>query len=210
LASTFAAYGYYIIYGQTESFLQVIHAYFGTTFTEWCWVFLDGFWSILMAFSLPLARAAKKLSPTRPTASLLGPRTMATVCGILAINFIFLVIALGVLFNADWFQCRKWNSDDVSDVRTQGDNYETTVLFLVGGFQYVNSAIALNFGYAWRENFWKNYVFVFFSVSFTVMLFVATLYPSTFSCIWRVNCDNEVRPVQLHSPQHCLHHKPHE
>jgi magnesium-transporting ATPase (P-type) len=192
LASAFAAYSYYIIYGQVESLLQTINAYFAITFTEWCWVFLDGVWSIIMAFTLPLAKAAKTLSPNRPTASLLGPRTMFSVCGMLAWNFLFLVIALIVLFHEDWFQCRKWNSDDVSNVRTIGDNYETTVLFLVGGYQYIASAIALNFGYTWREAWIRNYVFVFFALLFTVFQIVATLYPSAFSCIWRVNCDNEV------------------
>lgn len=68
-----------------------------------------------MAFSLPLAKAAKKLSTKRPTASLLGPHTLASACGILAINFIFLVIALAALWSQDWFQCRKWDSTDVSN-----------------------------------------------------------------------------------------------
>lgn len=192
LASAFAAYSYYIIYGQVESILQVMNAYFATTFTEWCWVFLDGVWSILMAFSLPLAKAAKKLSPTRPTASLLGPRTMFSVCGMLVCNFLFIVIGLAVLWNQDWFPCRQWSSDDVSAVKYIGDNYETTVLFLIGGYQYIASAIALNFGYTWRENWFKNYIFVFFAVLFSVMQFVATIYPSEFSCIWRLNCENEV------------------
>mgnify|MGYP005850788941 CR=1 FL=1 len=193
LSSAFAAYTYYIIYGQVESYLQVMNAYFAITFTEWCWVFLDGIWSTLMAFSLPLAQSAKKLSSHRPTASLLGPRTMLSVCGMLAWNFLFLVIALGVLWNEDWFQCRKWDSEDVSDVKSIGDNYETTILFMVGGFQYICSAIALNFGYSWRGNYWKNYIFVFLSTTFLIMHFIVALHPSEFSCIWRVNCENEVR-----------------
>jgi cation-transporting ATPase 13A3/4/5 len=123
LASAFAAYKYYIIYGQVESYLQAINAYLSTTFTEWCWVFLDGFWSITMAFSLPLSKAASRLSPVRPTASLLGTHTLFSACGILAWNFLFLVIALLTLFSQDWFQCRKWNSEDVSNILTIGDNY---------------------------------------------------------------------------------------
>jgi hypothetical protein len=146
-----------------------------------------------MAFSLPLARAAKVLSSTRPTSSLLGPMTMFSVCGMLAWNFIFLVISFAVLWNEDWFQCRKWGSTDVSDISSIGDNYETTLLYTVGGFQYISSAVALNFGYSWREHFLKNYVFVFLAVLFTTMHFIAVLYPSSFSCIWRMNCENEVR-----------------
>jgi cation-transporting ATPase 13A3/4/5 len=192
LASAFAVYSYYIIYGQIESYLQTINAYMAITFTEWIWVFMDGIWSTLLAFSLPLARAAKKLSPTRPTASLLGARTLSSVCGMLAWNFLFLTIGLLVLFNADWFQCREWNSDEVSDVRAIVDNYEASVLFVVGGWQYIATAIALNFGYTWREHWIRNFVFVNLALFYTLLHIFVTTYPSSVSCIFRVNCDNEV------------------
>ncbi|KAL7471342.1 hypothetical protein ACHAXS_011637 [Conticribra weissflogii] len=150
LASALAAYKYMIMYGQVESFNQVVNAYLSITFTEWCWVFMDGIWTITMAFSLPLAEAAKKLASKRPTASLLGPHTLMSACGILATNFLFLVIALLALWGQDWFQCRKWDSEDVSDVTTIGDNYETSVIFIVTGYQYISSAAAYNFGYTFR------------------------------------------------------------
>jgi magnesium-transporting ATPase (P-type) len=192
LASAFASYKYYIIYGQIESFLQVLNAYFAITFTEWCWVFLDGFWSISMAFSLPLSRAAKKLGQGSPTSSLLSLQTLFSVCGILTINFFFLVMALLILFSQDWFSCRKWNSNDVSNVLTIGDNYEASVLFIIGGYQYIASAFALNFGYTYRQSWWKNYIFVGFVLVWTLFVFIMTIHPSRFSCIWRVNCSNEV------------------
>lgn len=190
LSSALAAYSYYILYGQTESILQTINAYLSITFTEWCWVFLDGIWSITMAFSLPLAKSAARLTPRRPTDSLLGPETLSSVCGILAWNFVYLVIALLALWNQDWFQCRKWNSNDVSNVLTIGDNYETSVIFIVGGFQYISSAMVLNFGYTFRQAWCRNYVFVVLSVTWTLFVFVMTIHPSPFSCIFRVNCDN--------------------
>jgi magnesium-transporting ATPase (P-type) len=194
LASTLAAYSFYMIYGQTETYLQTITAYFAITFSEWNWVFLDGVWSISLAFSIPLARAAKKLSPRWPTTSLLSTETLVSICGILSWNFLFLIGALAALWNQDWFQCRKWNADDVSNVRSIGDNYEASVLFVVGGFQYVLSAMALNFGYSFRQNWWKNRVFVFLSLTWCCFVFVMTVHPSSFSCIFRVNCSNEVRP----------------
>jgi len=159
--SAFASYKFMIMYGQIETILQVVNAYFSITFSDWNWIFLDGIWTISMAFTLPLAYAAKKLGPERPTTSLLGQHTMFSVLGCLGINFLFIVIGLvalnqqscKLLQNArirlqaakrsnSWpivhtsvYQCRKWNSLDVSNVNTIGDNYESTVLFLVGGFQ---------------------------------------------------------------------------
>jgi magnesium-transporting ATPase (P-type) len=107
LASALASYKYMVMYGQIEAINQIVNAYFLITFADWCWVFMDGIWTITLAFSLPLARAAKTLSRTRPTASLLGWQTLSSFLGILALNFIFTVIALYYLWQQDWFQCRK-------------------------------------------------------------------------------------------------------
>jgi predicted P-type ATPase len=199
LASALSVYSFFIVYGQTVSLLQIINAYLAITFTDWCWVFLDGIWPITLAFSLPQSKAAKVLTPRRPTSSLLGEETMFSVCGILAWNFLYLTIALLALWNQEWFQCRKWGSIDVSNIETIGDNYESSVIFIMGGFQYIASAMAMNFGYTFREGWFKNYIFVFFSFTWLLFQFIMTIYPSSFSCIWRVNCDNSVRFLVVES-----------
>jgi cation-transporting ATPase 13A3/4/5 len=191
LASAFASYKFMIMYGQVGTINQLINAYFQVTFAEWCWVFLDGVWPITLAFALPLARAAKKLSLTRPTASLLGPATMFSACGVLAINFIFIVIALFTLFGQSWFQCRKWGSTDVSNTSVIGDNYESETIFLVTGFQYISSAIVFNFGYEWRQAWIRNYIFAGLVFAYTFMQLWITLVPGKLSCFWRVNCNND-------------------
>ncbi|KAL7521821.1 hypothetical protein ACHAWX_006509 [Stephanocyclus meneghinianus] len=203
LASAFASYKYMIMYGQVESINQVVNAYFSISFSEWCWVFMDGIWPITMAFSLPLSKAAKALSPKRPTASIIGPHTLSSACGVLAINFLFLVIGLAFLWNQDWFQCRMWDSNDVSNVNTIGDNYETAVIFVITGYQYISSAAAYNFGYTYRASWFKNYIFVFFFLVWTAVQFSATMTANKFSCIWRLNCtnDNATRFVVYPDPQ---------
>jgi cation-transporting ATPase 13A3/4/5 len=191
LASAIASYKYMIMYGQVESINQFANAYFSITFHEWCWVFMDGVWMMTMAFSLPLARAESRLSPKRPTASLLGYNTMGSALGVLFFNFIFTCIALGLLTSRDWYSCRKWDGTDISNITLIGDNYEASVIFIVTGYQYISSAMAFNFGFTFRMAWWKNYIFVVLCVSYTVVHFVATLYPSKLSCLWRLNCTNE-------------------
>lgn len=119
------------------------------------------------------------------------------------INFIFLIIALCSLWNQDWFQCRKWDSKDVSNNIVIGDNYETSVIFIVTGYQYISSAAAFNFGYSFRAHWFRNYIFVGFFSLWTACLFAATLTNSKFSCIWRLNCDNDhvVRWVTSTEPE---------
>jgi magnesium-transporting ATPase (P-type) len=172
------------------------------TFTEWCWVFMDGIWTITLGFSLPLANPAAKLSETRPTASVLGPWTMSSALGVLAIHFTFTVIALATLWNQDWFQCRKWDDNDVSDVTVIGDNYESEVIFLVTGFQYISTAIVYNFGYEFRQVWYRNITFMFLAALYTFMQFYITMVPGELSCIWRVNCLNEntVKSVTSREP----------
>ncbi|RYH30767.1 HAD family hydrolase [archaeon] len=206
LASAFASYKFMIMYGQIETINQMVCAWFAVTFSEWCWVFMDGFWVISMAFSLPFADVADKLAPTRPTSSILGPHTLASVLGMLLINFLFIVLALGVLYEQDWYKCRKWDSISIADVTAIGDNYESSVVFLVSGYQYITSAIAYNFGYTYRAGWFKNWRFIFFVVAWTIIHFTVILYPSSLSCFFRVNCTNdnvlrgatsdEVTPIQ--------------
>jgi magnesium-transporting ATPase (P-type) len=152
---------------------------------------MDGIWTVSIACTLPLSRAAAKLAKSRPTASVLSPQTIASVVGILAINFLFLVGALFYLNDQDWYQCRKWGSTDVSNVLVIGDNYETEVLFLVGGFQYIHAGAAFNFGYEFRQAWCRNYFLTALIVGYTTMHLYVMFNPGELSCLWRVNCVNE-------------------
>jgi len=191
LASAFSSYKYMIVYGQVETLSQVINAYFRITFADWNWTFMDGIWLISLAFALSLAEPAARLSPKRPTSSLLGPQTLSSVLGILFLNYFFTMLAIAALFGADWFSCRQWEFTDISNVLTIGDNYESEVIFLVTGYQYISSAIAFNFGYTYRAGWFRNYWFVFFALLWTTIHFIVTLVPSELSCLFRVNCSNE-------------------
>jgi cation-transporting ATPase 13A3/4/5 len=78
-----------------------------------------------------------------------------------------------------------------------GDNYESEVVFLVNGCQYIFSAMAFNFGYEWRQAWLRNYVFAGLVVAFIAMQFYITLVPGRLSCFWRVNCVNDDVAVSL-------------
>lgn len=72
----------------------------------------------------------------------------------------------------------------------------------MGGYQYVSSAMAFNFGYEFRRGWFHNRVFVFFASLYTFFQFYITLVPGKLSCIWRVNCENPdvVRGVTAGDP----------
>jgi magnesium-transporting ATPase (P-type) len=191
LASALASYKYILMYGQIEGLNNVILAYFRINFSEYNWTFMDGFWVIGMSFTLPLAKAAKSLSASRPTSSLLGMLTSSSLAGMLLINTFFTCLSIYILFQEDWFQCRKYKNDDVSNLLTIGDNYETATIFIVAGYQYVSSAMAYNFGYEFRQGWFSNRYFVMLVLIFTSIHVYITLVPGRFSCFFRVNCEND-------------------
>jgi magnesium-transporting ATPase (P-type) len=80
LASAMSVYSYHL--RTIRGVLHTIIAYLAVSFSEWCWVFLDGIRSITMVFSLPLPKPSKRLSPSRQTASLLGSQTMFSVSSV--------------------------------------------------------------------------------------------------------------------------------
>ena len=198
LASAFSTYKYMLMYGQVATINQLATAYFYTTFSDWSWVFLDGIWLVSMAFTLPLAKPAKSLSPSRPTSSLFGWNTLTSYLGVLALNVFFVAMGLTVLYRQDWFHCRWWGISDAFEIQELlPDNYETEVIFIISGFQYLISAAVFNFGFTHRDWWIKNYVFVFFFLLFGILQFYITLVPGYVSCFFRVNCDNEVRFVVI-------------
>jgi len=144
-----------------------------------------------MSFTLPLAKAAKTLSQTSPTSSLLGFHTFSSAFGLLLFNTLYTVLGIVILYQQDWFQCRKWSPSSVSNLLLIGDNYESEVLFLISGYQFISTAIALAFGYEWRQSMFRNLWFVVLAMIFTFLQFWVTLVPGRMSCFWRVNCDND-------------------
>jgi len=191
LANAFASYKYMLMYGLVTTVNQMVNAYYQITFGEWCWVLIDGFWALSLSFSIPYSKAREKLSPERPTASLLGLHTMFSFIGVFIINVTFLFIGLAVMHSQDFYQCRKWTEKDVSSAITIGDNYESSVIFVITGYQIISAATVYNFGYSFRASWHKNYFLVFLILGFTVIHFVSTVSSNKLSCIFRLNCVND-------------------
>ena len=56
------------------------------------------------------------------------------------------------------------------------NNYETSVIFIVSGYQYFSLAAAFNFGYAFWQNWFCSYVVVFLFLLFIAIQFGMTFY----------------------------------
>lgn len=58
--------------------------------SQYIWIAIDVFITVFLTWAVTQSRAAKSLSEQRPTARLLGPQTLASCMGLVAMNWLFL------------------------------------------------------------------------------------------------------------------------
>lgn len=89
--------------------LKIYTFYFSVTMPQYVWIAIDVFITVFLTWAVSQSRAADKLEPQRPTARLLGPQTMASTLGLVAINWIYLCCAFYMLYQeSKWLKCRIW------------------------------------------------------------------------------------------------------
>jgi cation-transporting ATPase 13A3/4/5 len=91
LATSFSNYKFLILYGECMAFWELIMFYFTVIAPQPVWITIDGFITTTMTFAITQAQPAKKLSNSRPSAKPLGAYTLASLFGVIFINFWFIV-----------------------------------------------------------------------------------------------------------------------
>lgn len=188
LATSFAGYKYLIMYGETMATLKLLTFYFSISPSENTWILVDAFITVGLSFAVTQALANKKLSRHRPTSRILGPETLASVLGLLFINAWFLIGSFIWLYQQEWFRCQEFDARNTDPAKwwLLGDNFETDVLSFVTLFQFVNSASVFNFGYVFRQPWYRNYLLVFIWAVFIVIVSYWELAdPNAFGCMFR-------------------------
>ncbi|KAI7857465.1 hypothetical protein BDC45DRAFT_435556 [Circinella umbellata] len=194
LATSFASYKYLIMYGEIMATSKLCTFYYTTSFSIWIFILIDAFITLFCAFAVTQAKAAKALSPQRPTARILGPEVLASVLGQLIINALFLAGAYIMLYtHDDFFRCNEWDARSVDNSKwwLLGDNFESEVLTFVVLFQFVNAALIFNYGYLFRAHWYKNYLLLGVCAIFiTIVSYWELADPNEFGCAVRLNCGN--------------------
>ncbi|KAI8368373.1 hypothetical protein EDC96DRAFT_441550 [Choanephora cucurbitarum] len=200
LATSITNYKYLVMYGQVMMMLKIFTFYFSITMSQNVWIAIDVLITVLLTWAVSQSHAAKRLEGQRPTARLLGPQTLSSAMGIVAINWLFLIGAFVMLFKQAWFRCHEFDASavDISKWWLLADNYEAEVLALVTLFQFINNAATFNFGYKFRKSFWRNYALVFLWLLYIAIVSYWTLAdPNRFGCLFRFNCGTKQVLSQL-------------
>ena len=170
---------------------------------------------IAMTFTITLARPVETLGNERPTASLLGPTVVGSVCGQHAIFLISLAASmLWLQSHEDYIQWgpRDETADPPRPVTASegrkwwflGDNWEVTTLFMAIALQLTAAGVIHSLGGRFRLPLYRNY---WLCGAATVLygLFVAMLLapPSVLSAVFHVASIGFVStPLWFYLPRH--------
>lgn len=150
LATSFSNYKFLITYGQLFSVVKLASFYYGVLMSLLGYFFIDGLAITTLCYTMTLSRPVEKLSKLRPTASLLGPITVASSLGMSIISFLCLVFGLILMKNnSDYVE---WPSEHSAGNLwwELSDNYEATVLYAIMFPFLVMSAFIFSLGYEFR------------------------------------------------------------
>ncbi|KAI0224603.1 hypothetical protein L0F63_006748, partial [Massospora cicadina] len=200
LANSFAGYKYLILYGETMAWLKIHCFYFTISVSQTLWIIIDAFVTIGLAFALTQSGPRPRLSPSRPTARLLGPETLASTIGMILINGAFLMGGYGLLFRQPFFKCREFDSAavDMAKWYLLGDNFEGQLLGFIVMFHFVNAAFIYNFGFRYRQPFWRNrLLLILWGVLVAGIVYVLVADPNWLGCRVRMNCGDPEALVAL-------------
>ncbi|KAI9502156.1 hypothetical protein BX070DRAFT_214319 [Coemansia spiralis] len=192
LATSFANFSALICYGQIMSgMVKMASFYFAISLTENLWMLIDGAIATGLMLTISMSGPAKRLASSRPTSRILGPQMLASVGGIVLINWVYGAMAYVWLFRQEWFRCNEHSSAevDVSKWWLLGDNYEASILSFVSAFQFINNGFVVNYGYLFRARWYRNYaLLVVWSFLMCLVSYMLLADPNRVGCAFRLNC----------------------
>lgn len=204
MATNLATFSYFII--QAFSFTSIFTiAMIDNNITpgEWIWLIKDIFLGILVTFYMTRSRALPRLKKIRPTASLLGYRTVLSIASQVLLVLLFYIMALFLMKGQEWYD----PLNPVFDISIsahlwmlKGDNYDGTLASVFMIVILANCSYIYTYGGDFRKCVLHNLgINVTYLASLTLVAGFILAPPNPWNCIFRVSCDapNSVAAGQL-------------
>lgn len=194
LATNLATFQYFIVY----AFIVTLSGVSGTMMGNWggaeyVWIVMDLLVSVLMVSTMTHSRPSLVLASHRPTASLVGCRTIAAIAFPVCTFVLAQVAAFGLLWSHSWYEF----VDPVNGLHVApkdwpkfGDNYDSATITCCRVVALITAAFTATYGGSFRRCVARN-----LGISALYVLLLGGIYllcftrPTVFSCIFRVNCD---------------------
>lgn len=176
LATSFANYKFLITYGMIFSIVKTASFYYGVLMSGMSYYSIDGLLITTLSYSMTLSHPVGKLSKKRPTASLLGPITLASSLGVNFFSVMCMISCLLLMASDPDYVVWPAEYVEAADWWVLADNWEGTTLYHSFVLFLIASAGIFSFGYLYREPLRFNrglvvnviFPFVFVSVLFLV------------------------------------------
>ncbi|EER00609.1 Cation-transporting ATPase, putative [Perkinsus marinus ATCC 50983] len=196
LTTQLATYSFFIVYGYVLTCIRLSGTIIGNiNVGEWVWLTMDIMIGVIMVWTMTLSGPTKKLAKFRPTASLLGWRTILACAVPIVSYYTFQIITYAVLWspsNSSWYQYVNTLDIDIppKDWMKKGDNYDAPPQVFMLFTVLVTQAYVATYGGHFRKNIVFNWAINILYGCFLVMIFCLLWEePSDFPCVYRVNCD---------------------
>jgi len=196
LATNLATYMYFMVYAFCLPMWKLVLMFDGSKLmSEWDYVFIDIAIGSFMVGFMTLSWPATSLSKIRPTASLLGPRTVTIALGPGVIFVIFAIIGHLVVRTQPFYLLYDANELGIPGHLWQfkGDNYDVPITFVLMATQYASVAFGYSFGAEFRRSVWRNFwILISYIGVLLMMFFLIWSGPNAMNCVFRINCDCKV------------------
>jgi len=198
ISTNIATFIYFMVYcfavTTMRTAVSVVAAY---NYGEFMWFTMDVAINIGVVGTMTVSKVAPKLANYRPTATLLGPRTLVSVFAPYVCMLAIMSVGAALLNGEEFFQDANGWVHYVREMfvpgtkwMLRGDNFFSgqTLPFLFGTL--VNVAYTNTYGGDFRDTILTNISVNFaYGLFMSLLIFLTLTPPNKVSCIWRVNCD---------------------
>ncbi|CAE7226903.1 ATP13A3 [Symbiodinium sp. CCMP2456] len=161
LATNLATFAYFIVQAFSLSGLMTtVHVAHNVTIGEWVWLMKDIGFGMIMVFFMTQSKALSCLAKVRPTATLLGARTLLTIASQVLLNWLFFGCAFCVLKAEAWYD----PLDPINDISVlphlwmlKGDNYDGAVCAVCVFVALANTSYVNTYGGNFRRSILQNW-----------------------------------------------------
>mmetsp|Transcript_94359 Transcript_94359/g.197097 ORF Transcript_94359/g.197097 Transcript_94359/m.197097 type:complete len:1298 (-) Transcript_94359:217-4110(-) len=196
LSTNMATFQYFMVYAFTLTTIRTILVWHGAlNLGEYVWVTMDIGIGMIMIWTMTLSKPTGELCHYRPTATLLGPRTLSAIAFPYITAIITLFVGFGLLWSKDWYE----HLAPINDIHLlpslwmlRGDNYDSSIGAITLVLALVNTGYVNTYGGAFRRNILTNIgVNVVYFIFLFALGWLLLSSPTQFNCVFRVNCDNK-------------------
>eukprot|EP00930_Biecheleria_cincta_P024095 TRINITY_DN17295_c0_g1_i1.p1 TRINITY_DN17295_c0_g1~~TRINITY_DN17295_c0_g1_i1.p1 ORF type:complete len:799 (+),score=130.82 TRINITY_DN17295_c0_g1_i1:270-2399(+) len=194
LATNLATFMYFMVYALLLTTIRTAFLVLDAlNLGEWVWLTMDIGIGVIMMFFMTQSQANPDLAHYRPTATLLGTRTISGILIPYVAGLFCLVIGLTFVRAQEWYD----EMNPTFDIHVlprlwmkKGDNYDSPIGVLLLFAVLSTTAYVNTYGGAFRQSIMRN-----LGINFSYAVFVAMTFwlclsaPNRLNCIYRVNCD---------------------